>query len=240
MLASSVRNLKRSPFLIGIAGGTASGKTSFCKSLNEHLHFDSVLLEMDLFYKPVPPGFTKDKHNFDHPTAIDFDYITRVVDSLMNWEAVEVPVYNFKTSSRERIGRVLQPNSIIFFEGIYALYDRALRDMMKLKLFVHTDDEVRLVRRIQRDTIERGRDLDSVLKQYLAQVKPAFEEFIEPTMKHADIIVPNWTDNPSKSQTAAVEMVVTSINSYLDKYGELRPMADVLHGGLQSGPIPQV
>mmetsp|Transcript_28552 Transcript_28552/g.50744 ORF Transcript_28552/g.50744 Transcript_28552/m.50744 type:complete len:209 (-) Transcript_28552:1233-1859(-) len=207
--------MNRMPFLIGIAGGTASGKTSFCRKLIEQLHLDSVLLEMDLFYRPLAPGQTAEQVNFDHPSMIDFDYINQVVDSLMAWQPTEVPIYNFKTNSREPEMRTLTPNSVIFYEGIYALYDPALRQRMKLKLFVHTDDEIRLVRRIQRDTIERGRDLDSVLNQYLNKVKPAFEEFIQPTMKHADIIIPNWNQNPT-----AVEMVVTSINSYLAKYGE--------------------
>lgn len=207
--------MDKTPLLIGIAGGTASGKTSFCLKLIKQLQLDSVLLEMDCFYKPLDPSVPIESYNFDHPSAIDFDYIGSVVDSLMNWQTAEVPVYNFKTCSRELETTTLQPNSIIFYEGIYALYDPVLRERMRLKLFIHTDDEIRLVRRIRRDIIERGRDLDWILSQYLAQVKPAFEEFIQPTMKHADIIVPNWKKNPSKSQTAAVEMVVTSINSYL-------------------------
>jgi uridine kinase len=188
----------RGPFLIGIAGGTASGKTSFCKKVIEQLHLDSVLLEMDLFYKPLAPGARYDNFNFDHPSAIDFEYISQVLSTLLQGQPAEVPVYNFKTCSREPETRTLQPCPIIFYEGIYALYDSAVRDLMKLKIFVHTDDEIRLVRRIQRDIVERGRDLDWILTQYLAQVKPAFEEFIQPTMKHADIIVPNWRQNPSK------------------------------------------
>lgn len=200
------------PILVGICGGSASGKTSICRKVQEGLGVDCTVLEMDNFYK----GLTEEElqnvseYNFDHPSALSFEDIYAAIKTLMSGNDAEISIYDFKTHKRTGMTQTVRTNKLILYEGIYSLYDPKLRDMMKLKVFVHTDDDLRLCRRLKRDTIERGRSVEGVLDQYFKFVKPSFDEYILPTMKFADIIVPQGAHNQ-----VAVDLIVLNLKNYL-------------------------
>lgn len=189
--------MARKPLLVGVSGGTASGKTTVCRIITEALGVNCVLISMDNFYR----GLTAEEHekaadyNFDHPNALDFDELHHCLCSLLAGQATDIPVYDFSTHARTSEHLHLEPADLILFEGIFSLYEERIRDLMSLKIFVQTDDDVRLARRLTRDTRERGRTVPGIITQYMRFVKPAYEGYIQPTMKHADIILPNGAQN---------------------------------------------
>ncbi|KAJ3363423.1 Uridine-cytidine kinase-like 1 [Allomyces arbusculus] len=207
------------PYIIGIAGGSASGKTTVSQRILQNLGSQVVLLSMDSFYKSLTDEEIacahRNEHNFDHPTSFDYDILFDVLRKLKDGKSVEVPVYDFSTHSRlkDKTTTIYGAN-VIIFEGIFALYDQSVRDLMDLKIFVDTDSDIRLARRLKRDIAERGRDVAGVLQQYNMFVKPAFDEFIYPTMKFADVIVPRGKEN-----LVAIDLIMKHIQHQLDERG---------------------
>ncbi|KAI9150924.1 Uridine kinase [Blastocladiella emersonii ATCC 22665] len=208
------------PYIVGMSGGSASGKTSIAQRILRSLGPQVVLLSMDSFYKSLTPeqiaAAHRNEHDFDHPSSFDYERLFEVLEGLKLGKAVEVPVYDFTTHSRlaDKVEKIYGAN-VVIFEGIFALYDKNVRDLMDLKVFVDTDSDVRLARRLRRDIAERGRDAAGVLQQYHRFVKPAFDEFIYPTMKWADIIAPRGKDN-----TVAVDLINKHIIRQLDERGQ--------------------
>ncbi|KAM4549173.1 uridine-cytidine kinase 2-A [Odontesthes bonariensis] len=216
----------RQPFLIGVAGGTASGKSSVCSKIMELLGQNEIdhhqrqvaILSQDSFYKVLTPEqktkALKGQFNFDHPDAFDNDLIITTLWDIKEGKTVHIPVYDFVSHSRKEETVTVYPADVVLFEGILMFYSQEIRDLFQMKLFVDTDADTRLSRRVLRDITERGRDLESVLAQYITFVKPAFEEFCLPTKKYADVIIPRGADN-----IVAINLIVQHIQ-------------DILNGGL--------
>ena len=184
--------------IIGIAGGTGSGKTTVVKKIVEALppHFVAVV-PLDSYYNDTSHMTEEQRRaiNFDHPDAFDWQLLVKHVDLLRNGEAVEQPTYSYLKCNREKETVHVEPKPVIIIEGIMALLNKQLRDMMDLKIFVDTDSDERLIRNIQRDCVERGRTVEMVIDRYHKVLKPMHEQFIEPTKKFADLIIPLGGDN---------------------------------------------
>lgn len=193
--------LAHSPvFIIGMAGGSASGKTSVSECIIKNLNLPSVvLISMDSFYKNLSPEASAkafaNEYNFDHPDAFEFPLLYSTLLKLKKGEPVDIPVYSFTTHSRTEETTGIHGAQVVIFEGILALYDHSVLSLMDMKIFVDTDADVRLSRRLIRDISERGRDLGGILEQYNRFVKPSFDDFIQPSVKNADIIIPRGRDN---------------------------------------------
>ncbi|XP_021934269.1 probable uridine-cytidine kinase isoform X3 [Zootermopsis nevadensis] len=198
----------KTPFLIGVAGGTASGKSTVCKRIMEklgqvdmdHTERQVVCISQDSFYRELTPAekakAEKGLFNFDHPDAFNNDLILHTVQDILAGKKCEIPVYDYRTNSRcDNQFTTIYPADVVLFEGILVFYFPEIRELFHMKLFVDTDSDTRLARRVPRDIKERGRDLDQVLNQYMYFVKPAFEEFCSPTKKYADVIIPRGADN---------------------------------------------
>ncbi len=200
--------------VIGIAGGTGSGKTTVTQKTLERLRVQDnvVVIQHDSYYKDISayPGLTPDKINFDHPDSLETSLLVRHIKDLKKEVAVDQPLYNFTTHSRMKECRRLEPKDIIIIEGILIFAEKDLRDLMDIKIFVDTDADERLLRRIRRDILERGRSIDSVMNQYVSTVKPMHLEFVEPSKHWADIIVPRGGDN-----LVAIDMVAVKIETML-------------------------
>ena len=205
------------PILIGICGGTGSGKTTVAKSIFKSLPEKNIaILEQDAYYKDQSHLALEErvKTNYDHPLAFDTDLLIEHLKDLLDGKSIEKPNYNFSKHTREDFTTTIQPKDIIILEGIMILEDHRLRKLMDIKIFVDTDADVRVIRRITRDINERGRTLESVINQYLGTVKPAHELFIEPTKKYADIIVPEGGYNK-----VAIDILTAKVKSVIrEKY----------------------
>uniref|UniRef100_A0A1I7ZZA5 uridine/cytidine kinase n=1 Tax=Steinernema glaseri TaxID=37863 RepID=A0A1I7ZZA5_9BILA len=209
---------RRPPFIIGVAGGTASGKSSVCKKLLEMLGDDCdrvKTISQDSFYRNLAPEeierAKEGDFNFDHPHAFEHTLLMSVLGDLCEGKSVRIPKYDFVTNSRlEDDHEEVQPVDVIIVEGILVLYDDQLRNMFNMKIFVDEDSDIRLSRRVERDTTERGRELKHILHQYLKLVKPAFEEFCLPTKKYADIVLPRGVENK-----VALALIVQNIQDVL-------------------------
>ena len=184
--------------IIGIAGGTGSGKTTVVKRIVEALppHFVAVV-PLDSYYNDTSHMTEEERRaiNFDHPDAFDWQLLVKHVELLRNGEAVEQPTYSYLKCNREKETVHVEPKPVIIIEGIMALLNKQLRDMMDLKIFVDTDSDERLIRNIQRDCVERGRTVEMVIDRYHKVLKPMHEQFIEPTKKFADLIIPLGGEN---------------------------------------------
>lgn len=184
--------------IIGIAGGTGSGKTTVVKKIAEALppHYVAVV-PLDSYYNDTSRMTEEERQaiNFDHPDAFDWRLLIEHMKALRAGRAVEQPTYSYLICNRLKETVHVEPKPVIIIEGIMALYNKKLRDMMDLKIFVDTDDDERLIRNILRDCVERGRTVDMVLSRYLDVLKPMHEQFIEPTKKYADLIIPFGGDN---------------------------------------------
>ncbi len=184
--------------VIGIAGGTGSGKTTVVKKIAEALppHY-VVVVPLDSYYNDTSDMTEEERHaiNFDHPDAFDWKLLIKQVNELRNGHAVEQPTYSYIQCNRLKETLHVEPRPVIIIEGIMTLLNKKLRDMMDLKIFVDTDSDERLIRNIQRDVIERGRTVDMVISRYLDVLKPMHEQFIEPTKKYADLIIPQGGEN---------------------------------------------
>lgn len=201
--------------IIGIAGGTGSGKTTVVNNILRSLNAEDVLvISQDNYYRDHNDlSFEeREKINFDHPRSIDFELLTDHVTKLKSGISIEQPVYSFITHSRKDETILTHPKSVIIVEGILVLTNTQLRELFDVKIFVHADADERLIRRIRRDIQERGRDLDEVLGRYQKTLKPMHEQFIEPSKTHADIIVPNM----KKKNEVAIKLLSTLINDKLN------------------------
>ena len=186
--------------LIGIAGGTGSGKTSFSKAISSDFGKSEVtLIEQDSYYKDLSNLTIRERSsvNFDHPGAIDFTLMRDNLNTLMGGNAIDIPIYDFTTHTRDNENRKVEKHRIIILEGILALFDPIIRDMMDIKIYVDTADDIRIIRRIKRDINKRNRTFDSVIEQYYKTVRPMHFEFVEPTKEYADIIIPEGGKNKS-------------------------------------------
>lgn len=201
------------PLVIGIAGGTGSGKTTVAYEIVEQVGKDHVaFLQHDAYYKDLSslPAAQRDEINFDHPNSLDTELMIEHVVALRAGNPVEIPIYDFTTHSRTEETISIAPNPVILVEGILIFTEAKLRNLLDVKLFVDTDADVRLSRRIKRDIEERGRSIDSVLDQYQTTVRPMHLEFVEPSKRYADVIIPEGGHNQ-----VALDMVTARIDSLL-------------------------
>lgn len=199
--------------VIGIAGGTGSGKTTVTKTILAHLDEERVaVLQHDSYYKDISMygGLTPDRINFDHPDSLETELFVRHIKDLKVGRVIEQPLYNFATHQRMKETKKVEPREIIIVDGILLLVDKSLRDLFDIRIFLDTDGDERLIRRIKRDILERGRSVDSIMSQYMNTVKPMHLEFVEPSKHWADVIIPRGAEN-----TVAIDMVVTKIKSML-------------------------
>ena len=200
-------------YLVGIAGGSGSGKTTFAKKVMQRVQADDqsvALLHMDSYYLPTPPPHLRvhGEPNFDHPEAFDWKLLKEHLQLLKAGGEAQVPVYDFVTSSRtsdtERVG----PCRTILMEGIFTLWDAEVRELFDVKLFLHVESDIRFIRRLHRDARERGRSLDSIIRQYYDSVRPMHHEFLEPTRQYADVVVGEETDIAADILAARIEQIV--------------------------------
>ena len=201
--------------LIGIAGGTGSGKTSISKELlKEYGKGEVVVIQQDSYYKDLP-NLTfeeRQKQNFDHPDAIDIDLFQKQITDLFKGKTVEVPIYDFTTHLRSEENITVTPHHVIVLEGILALHYTELRRLMDIKIYVETPADIRFIRRLSRDIKERGRTTQSVIDQYLSTVRPMHDQFVEPSKFYADVIIPEGGENK-----VAIDLIRTKINSILSR-----------------------
>ena len=202
---------RTAPLVIGIAGGSGSGKTTVAQTILQRVGTDRIaFLQHDSYYKDLrglPPA-QRNEFNFDHPNSLETDLLTRHIAALRNGKPVEVPIYDFSTDSRTSQSFTVQPRNVILVEGILIFTEAALRKLFDIKIFVDTDADLRFIRRLERDIHERGRTTDSVVKQYLHTVRPMHLEFVEPSKRYADIIIPEGGHN-----AAALDMVVARVEA---------------------------
>ncbi|XP_058822824.1 uridine-cytidine kinase isoform X1 [Topomyia yanbarensis] len=224
MRTNGSENGVKTPFLIGVAGGTASGKSTVCKRIMEqlgqadmdHAQRQVVTISQDSFYRELTAAekarAERGQFNFDHPDAFNEKLMLQTLQAVLQGQKVEINEYDYRTNSVCPDRKlVIYPADVVLFEGILVFYFPEIRDLFHMKLFVDTDSDTRLARRVPRDINERGRDLDQVLNAYMSFVKPAFEEFCSPTKKFADVIIPRGADN-----TVAIDLIVQHIREFLN------------------------
>jgi uridine kinase len=204
---------RTSPLVIAIAGGTGSGKTTVANVILDRVGAHHIAyLPHDAYYKDLKdlPPAQREHINFDHPNSLDTDLLVRHVQALKNNQPIQLPVYDFKTHSRTERTKPVNPQPIIIVEGILIFVEYRLRDLFDVKIYVDTDPDIRFIRRLQRDIAERGRTMESVIHQYLTTVRPMHQEFVEPSKKYSDVIIPEGGFN-----TVALDMVVARVESLL-------------------------
>jgi uridine kinase len=205
----------RKPVVIGVAGGSGSGKTSVTKAIYESFKGHSItMIQQDYYYKDQSdvPFEERLKTNYDHPLAFDNDLLIEHIEKLLRYEPIEKPVYDYSLHTRSKEIIEVEPKDVIILEGILVLEDERLRKLMDIKLFVDTDADIRIIRRLSRDIKERGRTLDSVIDQYTNVVRPMHNQFIEPTKRYADVIIPEGGQNH-----VAIDLMVTKIQTILEQ-----------------------
>ncbi len=201
--------------LIGVAGGSGSGKTSMAKNIRSNFPEDQVvMIQQDSYYHELDhiPTDMRYKHNFDHPDAYDFDLLKEHIKTLLDGGSVEIPIYDYTTHSRIKKTEYVEGHKIIVLEGIMALHDKELRDMMDIKMFIQTDPDIRFIRRLRRDIRKRGREVQAVIDQYMQTVRPMHLQFVEPSKVYADVIIPEGGKN-----TVVIDLFTTKIESLLKK-----------------------
>lgn len=202
------------PFIIGVAGGSGSGKSTVSQQVLAAFGADMVSVVMqDDYYRDqthLSPE-VRPQQNYDHPQAFEWPLLVQHVQALRNGEAIEMPEYDFTLHNRSNRTIPVKPAPVIVIEGLFALYDENLRDLMSLKIFVDTASDIRFIRRMQRDIEERGRSVESVISQYLETVRPMHRQFIEPTKRYADVILPHGANEP------AVDIITTKVASIIDQ-----------------------
>ncbi|MFB0546331.1 MAG: uridine kinase [Anaerolineae bacterium] len=203
------------PIIIGVAGGTGSGKTTVSETILDRVGRDRIAyIQHDSYYKDRShlPFEERAKLNFDHPDALESDLLVKHLKALRAGQAIEVPIYDFTTHGRMSQTRRVEPRRVILVEGILIFADKALREMMDIKIYVDTDADIRFIRRLERDITERGRSMRSVIDQYLSTVRPMHLEFVEPSKRYADVIIPEGGFNP-----VALDMVVARIEAMTEE-----------------------
>ncbi len=204
--------------IIGIAGGTGSGKTTVVKRISEYFPKNDVaILPLDAYYKDSShiPEEERRSINFDHPNSIEYELINKHIEQLKKGQTVQCPIYSYITCTRSEKTIPIAPAHVVIVEGILSLTDEKLRDLMDVKIFVDCEADLRLMRVINRDTKERGRDAETVMERYLETVRPMHDQFIEPTKRFADIIVPKGGHNK-----VAINMVINFIERVLREKGD--------------------
>ena len=204
------------PFIIGIAGGTGSGKTTLTRCLKERFGEDVSVVSHDNYYKRHDelPYEERCRLNYDHPDAFDTELMVEQIEALRRGETIACPVYDFTVHNRSNDALLIAPTSVIILEGILLFADARLRELMDVRIFVDTDADVRILRRVVRDVNKRGRTLESVVQQYLTTVKPMHEQFVEPSKRFAHIIVPEGGKN-----LVALDMIVQRVEHHLRQEG---------------------
>ena len=203
------------PVIIAVAGGSASGKTTVVEKIVSSFKKENVtVIKHDDYYKDQTDMEMEDRYkvNYDHPFSLDNDLMYKQILSLIKGETITKPTYDFENHNRSDKVEVVTPTDIIILEGILIMEDQRIRDLCDIKLFVEADDDLRFIRRLSRDMAERGRSLESVIKQYLGTVKPMHFAFVKPTKRYADIIIPN-----DKDHDVAVDLIITKIKSIISK-----------------------
>uniref|UniRef100_A0AAX7SUY0 Uridine-cytidine kinase n=1 Tax=Astatotilapia calliptera TaxID=8154 RepID=A0AAX7SUY0_ASTCA len=228
-------------FVIGLCGGSASGKTTVANKIIEALDVPwVVLLSMDSFYKVLNKEeqelAAKNEYNFDHPDAFDFELLVNILRKLKKGKSIKVPVYDFTTHSRRKEWKTVYGANVVIFEGILAFANKELLKLLDMKVFVDTDSDIRLIRRLKRDISQRGRDISGIIKQYNKFVKPAFEQYIEPTVQVADIVVPRGGEN-----FVALDLIVQHVHSQLEKVRNVYDFVilSALASAHQGQPLPK-
>lgn len=207
--------MDRTPIVIGVAGGSASGKTTVSQAILQQVGAERIAyIPHDLYYRDLShlPLDQRAKFNFDHPNALDNELLVAHLDALAAGQSVEVPTYDFATYVRLEATRTVAPRPVVLLEGILIFTEPVLRRRMQIKLFVDADPDLRLIRRLSRDVEERGRSVNSVIDQYLRTVRPMHLEFVEPTKRYADLIIPEGGRN-----LIAVEMLVARIEAAISQ-----------------------
>lgn len=205
--------MRKKPIVIGVAGGSGSGKTSVTHEICKRFADDSILIiEQDDYYKDQSHRTFEQRlqTNYDHPNAFDNELLVNQLKKLLKYEPIYKPIYNYKEHTRAHETVYVHPRDVIILEGILILHEPKLMDLMDIKIYVDTDDDVRIIRRIARDINERGRTLDSVIQQYLTYVRPMHLQFVEPSKYHADIILPEGGENH-----VAIDIIATRIEKYI-------------------------
>ncbi len=204
---------QKPPLVIGIAGGTGSGKTTVASVILQRVGAQHIaFLPHDAYYRNVENLTLAERAriNYDHPDSLETDLLVEHIRKLKNWEAAELPVYDFTTHSRTTHTVHVEPRQVILVEGILIFYETALRELFDVKIYVDTDADIRFIRRLQRDIKDRGRTTESVINQYLNTVRPMHLEFVEPSKRYADVIIPEGGLN-----TVAMDMVTARLESLL-------------------------
>jgi len=215
---------KAKPYIIGVVGGTNSGKSSVCKKIITELNnlgaMSIVAISQDSFYRDLEPEDLelahKSEYNFDHPKSIDDSAIYELLIDLCEGRPGKIPIYDFKTHRSTGEFEPVQPAEVILLEGIMLFYYKKIREICDMKLYIDCDADTRLARRVRRDTAERGRTIDSIIKQYTSFVKPSYDEFCAPTKKYADVIVPRGVENE-----VAINLIICHIQDILKQSGEI-------------------
>lgn len=201
--------MQQNIFLIAIAGGSGSGKTTFAQKVMKNIdHAESSLLHMDSYYLPTVPKING-KVNFDHPDAFDWNLLRHHLTELKKGHSIKCPIYDFSTSTRTDEFEVIGPCKVVLFEGIFSLYDQEIRKLLDIKCFLHVDSDIRFTRRLHRDVKERGRSLESVIAQYYDTVRPMYQKFLDPQKQFADFTVGEETD-------VAASILAAKIREMLD------------------------
>ncbi|RME65264.1 MAG: uridine kinase [Caldilineae bacterium] len=208
----------KSPIVIGVAGGSGSGKTTVSRQILERIGPERIAyLQHDSYYHDnshLPLG-ERAERNYDHPDSLDTALLIEHLIALRRWEPVAVPIYDFTSHTRSDETRIVSPRPIVLVEGILIFTERALRDLMDIRIFVDTDPDIRFIRRLRRDVEERGRSPESVVQQYLSTVRPMHLEFVEPSKRYADVIVPEGGHN-----RVAMDMIISRIRHLLSEGDE--------------------
>ena len=201
------------PLVIGIAGGSGSGKTTVAQAILERVGRERIAyLPHDAYYKDLGNLPPEHRHevNFDHPDSLESNQMAEHIDQLRHWKTVDLPIYDFKNHVRTNQFRKVHPRGVILVEGILIFGEKVLREMFDVKIFVDTDSDLRFIRRLQRDIAERGRSTENVINQYLTTVRPMHMEFVEPSKRYADVIIPEGGFN-----VVAMDMVIARIETLL-------------------------
>ena len=203
------------PTVIGVAGGSASGKTSLASILQKTFEEQKsvVIIRQDDYYRDQShmPFSERLKTNYDHPLAFDNDLLIKHIKMLMNGESIEKPTYDFVNHTRSAITEVINPCDVLVIEGLFVLEDEEIRKLLDMKLYIDTDADIRFIRRLKRDVSERGRTIDNVCDQYMNTVRVMHEAFVEPSKRYADVIIPEGSHN-----TVAIDLLLTKIRSIIE------------------------